>query len=144
MPSPDQITLLSLCRIKGLSWYLVAREATRPGGLARLVKGEVSERKEAPEARRVLLAARSRLEDVQDEIERSVTPVLKEGIRLTTVLDEDYPLNLRTIFNRPPFLFYWGELREDDARSVAVVGTRDASVEGLRRAEKMARLLAER
>jgi DNA processing protein len=70
---------------------------------------------------------------------------LDEGMRLTTVLDDDYPLNLRTIFNAPPFLFYRGELRADeDARSVAVVGTRTPSADGLRRAAKMAGLLAQR
>jgi DNA processing protein len=59
-----------------------------------------------------------------------------------TVLDPEYPLNLRTIFNLPPFLFYLGRLDTDsDARSVAVVGTREASSEGLKLAAKMSRLL---
>jgi hypothetical protein len=30
----DRIDLLALCRIDGLSWYLVAREARRPGARA--------------------------------------------------------------------------------------------------------------
>ena len=64
-----------------------------------------------------------------------------DGIRLTTVLDDDYPVNLRTIYNLPPFLFYRGTPRPDDALSVAVVGTRQATADGLSRAERMARLL---
>ncbi|WP_416070415.1 DNA-processing protein DprA [Streptomyces sp. ME02-6978.2a] len=39
----------------------------------------------------------------------------------------------------PPFLFYRGELDARDARSIAVVGTRQASEDGLRRAARMAR-----
>lgn len=65
-----------------------------------------------------------------------------EGLHLTTVLDDHYPLNLRFIWDRPPFLLYRGELRRDDAFSLAVVGTRKPSAEGRARARKMARLLA--
>ena len=32
---------------------------------------------------------------------------------MTTVLDDDYPLNLRFIHNLPPFIFYMGPLNED-------------------------------
>lgn len=63
------------------------------------------------------------------------------GTRLVTVLDADYPANLRLVPNLPPFLFYRGELAPDDSRSVAVVGSRGASEKGLGRADRMARLL---
>jgi DNA processing protein len=58
-------------------------------------------------------------------------------------LDPDYPANLRVIPNLPPFLFYLGDLQERDARSAAVVGTRNASEDGLKRAARMARGLVE-
>jgi DNA processing protein len=54
-----------------------------------------------------------------------------EGMRFVTVLDDDYPVNLRSIHNRPPFLFVRGELRPEDERSIAVVGTRRPSSTGL-------------
>src|SRR5262249_35526727 len=60
------------------------------------------------------------------------------GAHLVTVLDEDYPANLRLVPNLPPFLFYLGQLERRDARSVAVVGARSASRGGLRRAAKVA------
>ncbi len=66
------------------------------------------------------------------------------GARLVTVLDHDYPATLRLIFNLPPFLFVRGTFQESDLRSVAVVGTRQASQNGLRRAVHMAHLLSER
>jgi len=66
------------------------------------------------------------------------------GARLVTVMDVGYPANLRLIPNLPPFLFYRGEFREEDARSVAVVGTRKPSDAGTDRAARMSRLLAER
>ncbi len=143
MPTRDQITLLSLCRIKDLSWHLIAREAMRPDGLELLLEGRFTENSVAEKERDALVEATPLLKKLRDEVRRLVTPLLNSGARLTTVLDDDYPLNLREIFNRPPFLFYRGTLRVDDARSVAVVGTREPTTEGVKRARKMARLLAE-
>jgi len=68
------------------------------------------------------------------------TAAAQVGARLVTVLDEDYPPNLRLIPNLPPFLFYRGSLAEDDARSVAVVGTRSASPAGIDRSARLSRL----
>ena len=64
------------------------------------------------------------------------------GITVLTVLDEEYPANLRYIYNLPPVLYVRGALRPDDARAIAVVGTRQASDEGLERAAHLAAELA--
>ncbi len=140
------VDLLALCRLKDMSWYLVAREALRARGLEQLLDGSVTERsKEAAEARRILAASRSCFAAYRDQAALIIRTAEARGAQLTTVLDEDYPLNLRTIYNLPPFLFYRGRLDADqDARSVAVVGTRAPSEEGIEQASQMARLLAER
>src|SRR6266852_6069678 len=129
----DHVDLLALCRVKGLSWYLIAREALRREGLPRLLQGQVAERSsEATAARRLLPAALRALDAHRDAVAAILTAMRAAGVRLTTVLDADYPLNLRTIFNLPPFLFYRGALDANrDARSVAVVGTREASATGI-------------
>lgn len=79
------------------------------------------------------------LESIIDEIHAW----LGEGIHILTVLDEGYPQNLLTIHNRPPILFVRGCLEPSDARSVAVVGSRAASVEGLAAAAAIAGDLAD-
>ncbi|HEX7058343.1 MAG TPA: DNA-processing protein DprA [Solirubrobacterales bacterium] len=66
-----------------------------------------------------------------DDLEDKVHAWAKEGIDLITVLDQAYPLNLRTVHDRPPVLFVRGRLLEADQRSVAVVGTRKASEDAL-------------
>lgn len=139
------IDLLSLCLIEGLNWHQIAREAQRPGGMERLLDGRLSERSKAgDEARELLKGARRNMAALRAQVQEIVAAVLAEGTHLVTVLDDDYPLNLRSIFNLPPFLFYRGELHADeDARSVAVVGTRKPSEAGVRRARRMAQLLAE-
>jgi DNA processing protein len=63
---------------------------------------------------------------------------------LATVLDSDYPAQLLTVHQRPPFVMYRGALKPDDAGGVAVVGTRTASPKGLRQAAELAEGLAVR
>jgi DNA processing protein len=60
------------------------------------------------------------------------------GMSVISILDEAYPANLRTIHNRPPLLFVRGALTAEDERSVAVVGTRRASDQGLAHARAIA------
>lgn len=61
-----------------------------------------------------------------------------EEMSLISILDDEYPANLRSIHNRPPFLFVRGVLVPDDQRSIAVVGTRSATSQGLASAAEIA------
>jgi DNA processing protein len=54
----------------------------------------------------------------------------RQGCRLVTILDEDYPARLRGIHQAPPILFARGTLIADDC-AVSVVGSRNASEHGL-------------
>lgn len=67
---------------------------------------------------------------------------LARGYQLLSVLDADYPDNLRSIENRPPLLFVAGELRESDRQSVSVVGTRAPTDVGRRIAAAVAERLS--
>jgi DNA processing protein len=139
-----QTSLLALCALDHVNWHVIAREAQQPLGLERLLQGQLIETsKQARETQKLIAGAggdmaKQRLRAVE-EIRRAEDA----GARLVTVLDDDYPANLRVIYNLPPFLFYRGRLERDDARSVAVVGTREASDAGIDSARRMAGLLAE-
>lgn len=140
-----QVRLLALCKVKGVSWHLLAREAQRPDGLDRLWSDTPVEA--SPDAAKAAnLLAQHRSDDRQAELRAAVRAELDkvqhDDVRLITVLDDDYPLTLRLIYNLPPFLFIRGHLTDADLRSVAVVGTRQASADGIDRAARMARLLA--
>jgi DNA processing protein len=74
-----------------------------------------------------------------DQLEERVIEYEKEGIDLVTVLDSEYPSNLRMVHDRPPVLFVRGELSARDERSAAVVGSRKASPEGREKAAEIAR-----
>ncbi|MGI8411037.1 MAG: DNA-processing protein DprA [Solirubrobacteraceae bacterium] len=65
------------------------------------------------------------------------------GMQLLTVLDPDYPDNLRSVHDRPPLIFIAGRLRATDAKSVAVIGSRTASPRGKRAARAIAEHLVD-
>jgi DNA processing protein len=144
-----QYRLLQLCAVRidreSVDWNVIARQAQDPGGLDQLWQGIVSEKSAA--AKRSVPVLRNALRDpalLAQRVDKEIDAATAVGARLVTVMDHGYPANLRLIPNLPPFLFYRGELREEDARSVAVVGTRQASDVGIDRAIRMARMLAER
>ncbi len=64
-----------------------------------------------------------------------------QGIRVLTVLDAEYPKNLRAVHDRPPLIFIAGHLEAADARAVAVIGSRHASEGGRAQAGEIARHL---
>jgi DNA processing protein len=143
-----QRRLLALCAIRvdgaGVDWSLIARQAQFEEGLDALWAGQLLESSAA--ARRSLPVLREGIRGPGPLAARAETEILaagRVGAELVTVLDENYPPNLRLVPNRPPFLFYRGTLAETDVCSVAVVGTRDASGAGLAQAGLWSGRLAE-
>lgn len=63
---------------------------------------------------------------------------LKSDIKVTTVHDDSYPKRLLNIDNRPYALFYYGDLPEDNKKSVAIIGARNCSEYG----REMAQIIA--
>jgi DNA processing protein len=149
MISPDQHDLLALCALReeksSVDWSLLAREAVRSNGLADLLAGHIAERSAvASRSRRILRRLLPQLDRARERVDSELALAEQLGARLVTVLDDGYPSNLRLIPNLPPFLFVLGdEFHDDDLRSVAVVGTRKPSPDGLRRARRMAEQLVD-
>jgi DNA processing protein len=147
--SDDSWRLLTLCAVrmdgKSMDWSLLARCA-RDGGLDALYDGHVPERSPAAtKATPLLRAALAHgLEDAQARVDAELSAGAAAGAWLTTVLDETYPTNLSLVHDLPPFLFVRGSFVDVDALAVAVVGTRNVSDDGLRRAARMSRELVER
>ncbi len=85
---------------------------------------------------------------IMDELRRSFDPdtlleqLAEKGIAALTLPDAGYPEKLREIPDPPPALYVDGEI--PDGPSVALVGSRKASVTGLDTARKLGRELAKR
>ncbi len=79
------------------------------------------------------------LEKADKEIEKAK----KLGISITHVGSQDYPDNLLSIPDPPIAFYYKGQLSENDFNSIAVVGCREASSNGLRNSYRLGKGLAE-
>lgn len=67
-------------------------------------------------------------------VEREIAGVRRwetDGMLPLTVLDAGYPPNLHAVHDRPPLVFIAGSILPTDTRSVAVIGARDATPDGL-------------
>jgi DNA processing protein len=81
--------------------------------------------------------ATERIERAAAEIDRWEA----QGIGVHTLLDDTFPPQLRDVLHMPPVVFTRGTLARDD-RAVAIVGSRQASSEGLTVADRLATGLA--
>jgi DNA processing protein len=142
----DLLLLARACMdMPRVALWQVSAVVQRVGSAQTVLEGEFEPETQWELAVRVAAnELRPQLEQVRGRLEEDLGEWRERGLRLTTVLDDDYPLNLRFVYDRPPFLFYRGELRADDAYALAVVGTRNATDAGAKRARRMARLLTER
>ncbi len=137
----EQAALLALLRNRKSGWGAVADAVEIHGSAVAVLMGAGQ-----PQGQSELFAdddshdSELALEQCRHEIEAWT----RNGLQLVTLLDPEYPSHLLTIHQRPPFLFYQGHLDPDDERSVAVVGTRKPSAEGLQRADDIAAGLARR
>lgn len=133
----EQAALLALLRDRRSGWGGVA-DAVEASGSAYdvLMRGEPGEQGE-------LFGEGSSPEQRLDEARSAIDRWRTEDVQLVTLLDADYPSQLLTIHQRPPFLFYRGRLDTRDAGGVAIVGTRMPSDRGRRKAGEIASRLAE-
>jgi DNA processing protein len=137
----QQAALLALLERVSQRWHLVAALVERAGSALALIR-DGAQAVDADEAEFAAKLAAGVCEADVDRYTTAITGWTKGDIRLVTVLDEDYPLNLQEVFDRPPFLFLRGDLSRRDSRAVAVVGTRQASEEGRAQARTLASGLA--
>lgn len=77
-----------------------------------------------------------------DEIKQKITIGERLGIKTISFLDGNYPKNLTTIDQFPPVLFVRGEIKIEDAKALAIIGTRSATDYGKQIAERFAFELA--
>jgi DNA processing protein len=65
------------------------------------------------------------------------------GIKIISYLEKEYPKNLKNTSHAPPVLFIRGEIREEDSKALAIIGTRQPTTYGKMVAEKFAFELAQ-
>ena len=140
----EQSAVLALVGAAGSvwPWHRIADAIADVGSAIKIIDGDWSGFEDEDAS---LLHAMAESAHAKDSLEKYRSLIEEEeasGSHLLTVLDSDYPVNLREVYNRPPFLFVRGQLTPADDRAIAVVGTRQATEEGLDQAFRLADGLA--
>jgi DNA processing protein len=131
----DTAALVALLRRRTRPWAHYADLVEEAGSAVAILEAE--RREEHPQ-----LFASDAPPDL-DSVAKEIEAWEAEGMRLLTVLDPDYPDNLRGVHDRPPLVFIRGSLLPRDSDSVAVVGTRQATARGIEHAKAIAGALAD-
>jgi DNA processing protein len=76
--------------------------------------------------------------------EEELKEIEREGIKAITIEDEEYPENLKNIYDPPPVLYFKGEIKKEDKNAISIVGSRRATYYGIDVAKNLAKGLAER
>jgi DNA processing protein len=129
----ERTAILALMARRKVEWNRLAGSIEETGGALALL----GQMEETGDPRRLFAVESAQV--TLDQLEERVIAYEQEGIRLITVLDAAYPMNLRMVHDRPPALFVRGGLSPADERSVAVVGSRKATPKGRERAAEIAR-----
>lgn len=77
-----------------------------------------------------------------DEAKKEIIRAEKAAVKIVPFTDLSYPARLRMIPDPPPLLYLKGEIRRDDEKAVAVIGSRSTSDYGRRVARDLCRGLA--
>jgi len=131
IPGLGPVLLLRLIRAFGSAQAVLEQpvESLRQAGLSAAVAEKVLEGR-SPSARK----------QAEAELDRAEAG----GIRVILYNESDYPVNLKSIYAPPPYLYVRGELQAQDRLAVAIVGTRKPSRDGLQMAAQLATGLARR
>lgn len=131
---------VALNKVAGIGAVRMAALLSYLGSAEAAWRASIHELKAAGLDRRTLenlLQARREL-NVEAEWER----ILKAGVQVLTLEDEDYPVNLREIDAPPPLLYVRGTLQPNDSWAIGIVGTRRASPYGREVAHTLSRDLS--
>lgn len=138
MSRREQAAFLLALRASGRPWAEVADAVENARSALRVLDGLLTPRQPT------LDQAGTDHTDRLDEVEREIAAWAAEGIDLVTLLDDDYPVRLLMVHQRPPFITVQGKLSPADEQAVAVVGSRTASPRGLHIARQIAGALTGR
>ena len=135
----ERDALIALCAVEGLTGKAILKLLAECGEAAALW--------EEPEAARELVSERQAQALLQAEpqalLERTLQGLEKAGAEAVTWAEEEYPARLRDAEDAPPVVYRKGRLPQANARSVAIVGSRRATADGLITARRFGEAMAD-
>ncbi|GEM_PF-228205 len=129
----ERAALIALLRRASTGWQQITAEVLARGSALRVLDDAVSQRD-------TLFPETGLVDALVDEAHRLLDSLAMTGIDVRTIFDATYPPQLRDIRELPPVLFTQGRTRED-ARAIAVIGTRQPTDRGADIARRVATML---
>ena len=77
------------------------------------------------------------------EAQKLIDSLSENNVQTATIFDEEYPHLFREMHDPPPIIFYRGQLPREKERTVAIVGSHEATNEGIAVAVDLATKLGE-
>ncbi len=90
-----------------------------------------------------ILGMRNKRKIIEEEAGDLINESERKNINIVTILDDNYPDNLKKVFDAPVMLFYKGKLNNKDKYSLSIVGTRNPTEYGKYTCEKFTEKLCE-
>jgi DNA processing protein len=138
-----QVHLVALCTLGGVTPRLFELLFARFGDTERILKADSAALNaigtiSAPQVKRIA-SARERLEDAQ----RFINRLSEREIKVISFIDESYGELLTELNDPPPVLYVRGVMPNRNQKSVTVIGTRNATAEGIELTTSVARKFGE-
>ena len=137
-PIEDLLKLYNAPNVGPTTFIALVEKFGSPAEVFRKTSGELSRFKGITTERAEAILS----SDSEEFISNQLETVERSGCRLVSYWSDEYPNRLKTIYDPPPFYFIKGEIIEDDAFSLAVVGTRGVTEYGKLMTEKIVTELA--
>ena len=122
---------LALSSIKGLSNVRIKRLITHFGSVKAIFDAEPAERERLPSFDPALAAGIGTVTGDLPMFREKLNALHEQNIQVLSLEDPNYPAQLKTIPDPPAILCRVGELTEIDESCVAIVGTREPTVEAI-------------
>lgn len=136
------VDLVALNAIEGVGVARMYALIEAFGSAETALDASISELTDVPGIGRETASAIKELQD-REKAAAIVDKIVGHGWKYFIYDDDDYPEPLKSIPERPPYLFYLGDYIDADSNAIAIVGSRTASEEGRFFAETLAAGLVE-
>lgn len=137
----NRLALLALHFIDGIGDYLIKQVISYTGSAEKAFKTPKGKLMQIPGVGEVTAEAILNGKPFQ-EAEKELRRAEKESVELVFYMDKKYPSRLKSIPDAPSILYIKGHIDFENPKSVAIVGTRQATPYGKAQVEKIIQELA--
>ena len=139
----DLVYEIALSKTEGIGGVMFKQLLNTFGSAKEVFETPTAKLLKLPNMGKFTLAKIKENQDALIQAETIVSQSAKNDIRIVTFKQEEYPKKLKGIFEAPPILFFKGKGHLEYPRTLAIVGTRDASEYGKKSTEEIVASLKE-